>query len=132
MGLPPSDDFSDLSPDLLKGIKFSCADDLREYLTRLLILMSKGQVSPRRAAVLAYITNQLLHSHCVVVKEEKEADNQPQQWIFDLPRPKRDDVVDPETAFYESMGKYNTSAKGAPPVAPDGYDGWTSDLDKSK
>ena len=70
--------------------KFSSAEDLREFLTRLLIQATKGRVSPRRAAVLAYITNQLLHSHCVGEKElDKESENVP-QIIFDLPRPQRD------------------------------------------
>ena len=84
-------DSADLSAELLYDLsKFSSAEDLREFLTRLLVQATKGRVSPRRAAVLAYITNQLLHSHCVVQKEEKELDNQSQQIIFDLPRPKRD------------------------------------------
>ena len=70
--------------------KFSSAEDLGEFLTGLLLQATKGRVSPRRAAVLAYITNQLLHSRCVVEKElDKESDKEP-QIIFDLPRPKRD------------------------------------------
>lgn len=82
------DDTADLSKDLLPGGKdFSSAEDLRDYLLRLLILMTEGRVSPRRASVLAYISNQLLHSHVVA---EKEADDEPQQFVFDLPRPKRD------------------------------------------
>jgi hypothetical protein len=48
--------------------------------------MTKGTVSPRRAAVLAYITSQLLHTH---VAAEKESGND-EQIIFDLPRPKCD------------------------------------------
>ncbi|HKW61207.1 MAG TPA: hypothetical protein VJN89_01565 [Candidatus Acidoferrum sp.] len=85
--VPVPDDFADLSSDLLGGeLKFSSAEDLRESLTRLLILMTQGRVSPRRACGLAYITNQLLHSHVVA---EKEAD-EPQPFVFDLPRPKRD------------------------------------------
>src|ERR1041385_2189664 len=60
-------DSDDLSAELLYDLsKFSSAEDLREFLTRLLIQATKGRVSPRRASVLAYITNQLLHSHCVV------------------------------------------------------------------
>ena len=128
-GLPPTDDSSDLSQELLRGIKFSSAEDVREFLTRLLVQMAKGRVSPRRAAVLAYVTNQLLHSH--VVAEKESADEEP-QIIFDLPRPNRDDPVNPETAYYERMGKYNVSAKIDPSTAPDGYDGYTSDMDKSK
>jgi hypothetical protein len=49
--------------------------------------MTQGRVSPRRASVLAYISNQLLHSYVVA---EKESENEPQQFIFDLPRPKCD------------------------------------------
>ena len=43
------DDQTDLSRELLRGFsKFSSAEDLREYLTRLLALMAKGGVSPPR------------------------------------------------------------------------------------
>jgi hypothetical protein len=82
------DDTADLSKDLLpKGTEFSSTEDLCDYLLRLLILMTQGRVSPRRASVLAYISNQLLHSYVVA---EKESENEPQQFIFDLPRPKCD------------------------------------------
>jgi hypothetical protein len=86
---PPSpSDFTDLSADLLPELsEFSSGADIRQFLARLLIQVTKGRVSPRRAAVLAYITNQLLHSHRAI---QKESDNEPQQIIFDLPRPKRD------------------------------------------
>ena len=89
-GLPASDDFADLSTDLLPpGTEFLSAEDLCKYLTRLLILMTMGRIGPRRAAVLAYIANQLLHSH--VAAEKELADEQSSQpFIFDLPRPKRD------------------------------------------
>jgi len=112
-GLPPTDDSSDLSTDLLRGIKFSSAEDLREFLTRLLIQMAKGRVSPRRASVLAYITTQLLHTH---VAAEKESPDEEPQIIFDLPSPERDSV--------SRMAELSTRA--ATPVAPDGYDGYTS------
>jgi len=87
--------------------------------------MAKGRVSPRRASVLAYITAQPLHTH---VAAEKESD-QPQQFIFDLPRPKRDDVISPERDSVNRMSELATRA--ATPVAPDGYDGYTSNLEKS-
>jgi len=84
-------DTEDLRKDLLYDLsKFSSAEDLREFLTRHLIQATKGRVGPRCAAVLADITNQLLHSHCVVEKElDKESEKEP-QIIFDLPRPQRD------------------------------------------
>jgi hypothetical protein len=86
----PGNDSTDLSADLLRGrLKFSSAEGLREFLTRLLVLVTEGRVTPRRAAVLAYITNQLLHTHSVVLKEE-ELENKSRPILFDLPRPKRD------------------------------------------
>lgn len=86
--VPSPNDSADLSADLLPhGPNFSSAEDLREYLTRLLILMTRGSVSPRRAAVLAYVTNQLLHSHRAI---DKELEDEPQKIIFDIPRPNRD------------------------------------------
>lgn len=119
-GLPPTDDSSDLSTELLRGIEFSSAEDLCEFLTRLLTQMAKGRVSPRRASVLAYITSQLLHSH---VAAEKEAGEEP-QILFDLPRPQRDVVISPERAYINRMAELAT--RNATPVAPDSYDGYTS------
>ena len=56
-------DAEDLTPDLLPHLsELSPAIDLRQFLARLLALVTRGRVSPRRASVLAYITNQLLHS----------------------------------------------------------------------
>ena len=46
--------------------------------------MTEGRVSPRRASVLANITNQLLHTHFAVLKED-ELVNKSQPIIFDLP-----------------------------------------------
>ena len=57
-------DSEDLSPDLLPELsQLSRAIDLRQFLVRLLALVTQGRISPRRAAVLSYIANQLLHSH---------------------------------------------------------------------
>lgn len=85
---PLHNDFEDLSADLLpKGTRFSSSEDLRDFLTRLVCLMTEGAISPRRASVLAYVTTQLLHTH---VAAEKEASNEDQQIFFDLPCPKRD------------------------------------------
>ncbi len=57
-------DSQDLSPDLLPELsQLSRAIDLRQFLVRLLALVTQGRISPRRASVLGYITNQLLQSH---------------------------------------------------------------------
>jgi len=88
LAAPAPSDFEDLSSDLLpEPSDFTSANDLRQFLARLLVLVTKGGVSPRRAAVLAYITNQLLHSHRAI---QKEADTQPQRIILDMPGPHRD------------------------------------------
>jgi hypothetical protein len=91
----PSDS-EDLSPELLPQLsEFESAADVKEFLARLLVLVTKGRVTPRRASVLAYITNQLLHSHSAFYRELHAQDDEPQQWIMDLPRPRRDDPVSP-------------------------------------
>jgi hypothetical protein len=89
-------DSEDLSPELLPQLsEFESAADVKEFLARLLLLVTKGRVTPRRASVLAYITNQLLHSHSAFYREIHAKDDEPQQWIMDLPRPRRDDPVPP-------------------------------------
>jgi hypothetical protein len=91
---PPNDSL-DLSPDLLPELsEFNSAVDINQFLARLLVLVTKGRVSPRRASVLAYITNQLLHSHRAIHRERGAQDDEPQRIIIDMPRPDRDDPAD--------------------------------------
>ena len=47
-------------------------------------------IATRRAAVLAYITNQLLRTLPAIAKEENA---EPTQIIFDMPGPDRDKVT---------------------------------------
>ena len=73
---PPNDSL-DLSAELLPELsEFKCGVDINKFLARLLKLVTKGAISPRRAAVLAYITNQLLHSHRAIARDNHP---QPQQ-----------------------------------------------------
>jgi hypothetical protein len=73
---PPNDSL-DLSAELLPELsEFKCGVDINKFLARLLKLVTKGAISPRRAAVLAYITNQLLHSHRAIARDNHL---QPQQ-----------------------------------------------------
>ncbi len=58
--LPSPSDFEDLSADLLPESEGSTP--ISKFLSRLLVLVTKGRITPRRAAVLAYLTNQLAHS----------------------------------------------------------------------
>ena len=87
-------DLDDLSADLLPELsEFNSGVDINKFLARLLILVTKGRISPRRASVLAYISNQLLHSHRAIVRDnllqtQKEKD---QPLLFDY-----SDWPDPE------------------------------------
>jgi hypothetical protein len=68
--LPVQNDSEDLSAELLPELsQFSSGVDIRTFLARLLILITKGRVSPRRASVMAYVTNQLLHSHRAIARD---------------------------------------------------------------
>jgi hypothetical protein len=65
-----ANDSEDLSAELLPELsQFSSGVDINKFLARLLILITKGRVSPRRASVMAYVTNQLLHSHRAIARD---------------------------------------------------------------
>ena len=75
----------DLSADfLIKLDDLQSADQINQFLAKLLILVVQNRISTRRASVMTYITNQLLHS---LVAIEREVDSQPVQWERDLPVP---------------------------------------------
>jgi hypothetical protein len=63
------------------------ADQINQFLAKLLILVVQNRISARRAAVLTYIANQLLHS---LVAIKRQLDSEPVEMIFDAPRPNRD------------------------------------------
>ena len=66
---------------------FTSAAQINNFLSRLLLLLAQDKISTRRAAVLAYITNQLLRTLPAIAKEENA---EPTQIIFDMPGPERD------------------------------------------
>ena len=66
---------------------FTSASQINDFLSRLLLLLAQDKISTRRAAVLAYITNQLLRTLPAIAKEENA---EPTQIIFDMPGPDRD------------------------------------------
>jgi len=89
---PVQSDSDDLSADLLGQLSaFESASEINQFLARLLVLVTKGRVSPRRASVLAYITNQLLHSHRAIDAEENASPDAPIEIILDAPRPCHDE-----------------------------------------
>ncbi|SRR6266404_1855590 len=63
----------DLSADFLVQLDdLQSADQINQFLAKLLILVVQNRISPRRAAVLTYITNQLLHS-LVAIKRQLDS-----------------------------------------------------------
>jgi hypothetical protein len=74
-------------------------NDVKAFLARLVVLVAKGRISPRRAAVLAYITNQLLHTHRAIECESRFEQETNPQWpeLGDLPRPRDDPYEDSDT-----------------------------------
>ena len=84
-------DFTDLSAELLPELsEFAAGADIRQFLARLLVLVTKGRISPRRASVLGYITNQLLHSHRAIALEAAPPVEAETRIVIDMPRPDRD------------------------------------------
>lgn len=64
----------DLSAEFLVQLDdLQSADQINQFLAKLLILVVQNRISPRRAAVLTYITNQLLHS-LVAIKRQLDSE----------------------------------------------------------
>ena len=84
----PADTAASLTANLKE---FRSAIPINDFLARLLLLLAEQKISPRRAAVLAYITNQLLRTLPAIDRELnlKEDPNAPAAFIFDAPRPDR-------------------------------------------
>ena len=83
---PP--DPADVASTLTANLNdFTSAAQINDFLSRLLLLLAQDKISTRRAAVLAYITNQLLRTLPAIAKEESA---EPTSFIFDAPRPQRD------------------------------------------
>jgi len=81
---------ADLTATLTDGLgAFKSPATINDFLSRLLLLLAQDRISPRRAAVLAYITNQLLRTlsameQAAAAKNPKDA---PVRVIWDLPAP---------------------------------------------
>jgi hypothetical protein len=75
---------------------FTSAAQINDFLSRLLLLLAQDKISTRRAAVLAYITNQLLRTLPAIAKEENREET---TIIFDMPGPDRDKVSPAEPTY---------------------------------
>ena len=91
-------DSVDLSPDFDGQLaEFKSASQINDFLAKLTILLVQNRVSPRRAAVLAYLNSLLLRSLREIYFENNPPAEKdlPTQIIFDTPRPIREDVPPP-------------------------------------
>jgi hypothetical protein len=82
---------ADLSYVLTGGLdEFKSPAAINDFLSRLLLLLAQDRISPRRAAVLAYITNQLLRTITAMEQETAAAQDPkkpPVNIIWNLPCP---------------------------------------------
>src|SRR5260221_9826360 len=86
----------DLSGDFAAQLaELKSAEQINDFLGKLLILVVQNRISVRRAAVLAYITNQLLRTVSIMNKES----NDPPQIICDMPGPEPDTSPLPEPTY---------------------------------
>jgi hypothetical protein len=105
--VPAPSDFEDLSADLLpQPSEFDAALSINQFLSRLLVLVTKGRVTPRRAAVMAYITNQILHSQRAFHRE-RETQEQSEQ-------------IYPDFSEWHSKGLRFVKSATPPPLPPVG------------
>jgi len=118
----------DFSEALVCGIKeFQSAVDINHVLGELYKLLAADKISPRRGAVMAYTCSLLLRT-LPAIEEELQPETPP--FIFDLPRPKRDDDISPERAYVNRMSELHVRV--SKPVPPDTCDGWPPNPDQSK
>jgi hypothetical protein len=67
----PQPDPAEIASTLTANLDdFTSAAQINDFLSRLLLLLAQDKISTRRAAVLAYITNQLLRTLPAIAKEE--------------------------------------------------------------
>jgi hypothetical protein len=84
-------DFTLLAPLVRKSEDFQSAVAVNETLGALHNLLAEGRISPRRAAVIAYVDSLILRTLPAMAKEDG-----PTSIIFDMPGPDRDRVPVPE------------------------------------
>jgi hypothetical protein len=84
---PPQPNPAEIASTLTANLDdFTSAAQINDFLSRLLFLLAQDKISTRRAAVLAYITNQLLRTLPAIAKEENREET---TIIFDMPGPDR-------------------------------------------
>jgi hypothetical protein len=111
--LTPRPDPMETAATLTAGLDdFTDPAQINTFLSRLLLLLAQDKISARRAAVLTYISSQLLHTHRAIEKE-------PPQIIFDIPRPQRPAYVEPPPVTPGPASQPTSTCVVQPtPVAP--------------
>jgi len=103
-------DFTLLAPLVRKCEEFQSAEALNETLGALHNLLAEGRISPRRAAVIAYVDSLILRTLPAMAKE-----NGATSIIFDMPGPDRDR---PESDPPDRDTRDSNAAPFAPSCAP--------------
>jgi hypothetical protein len=88
---------TDLTATLTDGLgQFKSPAAINGFLSRLLLLLAQDRISCRRAAVLAYITNQLLHTVSAMEQAAAKSKNAPVRVSWDIPRPAHEHRDEPQ------------------------------------
>ncbi len=76
--LPQKQTDTEDTASLVAGLtEFTSAEPVNEFLSRLLLLLGQNRISPRRAAVLAYIANQILRTIAAMDREDERGLSSP-------------------------------------------------------
>jgi hypothetical protein len=94
-------DFTLLAPLVRKPEDFQSAQTINEILGALHNLLAEGRISPRRAAIIAYVDSLILRTFPAIDRElnPKPGKDEPVQIIFDMPGPERDKIRTPEPTY---------------------------------
>jgi hypothetical protein len=96
-------DVPDLAALAVKLRKFDSAADVHKYLASVLVSLAQERITPRQAAVFAYLCNMLLRSLTQIQLEEEAKDNVPihVDWS-NIPRPDYSQPTQPEDLYSTS------------------------------
>ena len=91
-------DLADLASALTgKSEEFQTAAGINHSLAELYLLLAQNRISPRRAAVLAYISNLLLRTLPAIEKELDPDSNDDVRLVWGVPRPDRSGPDEPDS-----------------------------------
>ncbi len=87
---PPTEAVIDLSTDLALGVEqFTSASQINQLLSKLLVLLAQDRISPRRGAVIAFVSSLLLRTLPAIDREEhpKPDEDDIPEVVWDIPDP---------------------------------------------